>query len=154
MDADIDYRVGGSFTVENVDPTQLDAVVDTIKQSISQETGIPTSSIDVNYNEGVVDYTITTDMYDKSSNIKENVLNDVSFVDAIETSLENVDSNIAVSSPEVNDAVIAEIDFIVEARAAVDMTSATNNLRTEFSEDGFTVEKAKGTTVGRQLSIF
>ena len=47
---DINYEVKGSFTVENVDPAQEDHVEELIKNSVSQQTGVPTDDINIKYN--------------------------------------------------------------------------------------------------------
>ena len=144
--ADINYEVTGGFMVENVDSSQADDVLDTIKNSISQLTGIPVSDVDVNYNSdtGEVQYTLKTDTYDDSNNTKENIDNDA-FSDAIKASLSSIDSNINVTSPHVDDAVAADINITVDAKDLIDINDATNNLSTDFVRDGFIVEKAEGT---------
>ena len=146
IDANIEYEVSGSFKVENADSTPADIIEETVKTSISQQTGIPVGDIHVDYNSdtGLVEYTIDSDSYNASNDIRESI-NDQTFSDTIEDSLENVDSNIDVTSPQVNDSVEAAIEIFVDGKnASVDMNTATNNLITEFSDDGFTVERADG----------
>ena len=143
--ADINYEVSGGFTVENVDPSQVDDVVDTIKNSISQLTGVSVSEIAISYNgdSGEISYTIQSETYDESNSIQENISND-SFANEIKTSLSDVDSHIDTTSPRVDESIVADINIIVDGKDTVDMDKATNNLGAKFSEDGFDVEKAEG----------
>ena len=156
IDADINYEVSGSFTVENADSTQADIVKDAIKTSISQQTGVPIDDIVVDYNSdtGLVEYTLVTGSYNESNDIKENI-NDQSFSGAIEDTLKNVDSNIGVTSPKVNNSVVADIQLVVDGKdASVDMNVATNNLMTELSDGGFNVERADGNINSIKSSYF
>ena len=144
--AEINYEVTGSFTVENADPSQADAIKQIIKDSISQQTGVPVSDIDVSYNNdtGEVRYSVQTESYDDSSGIKEDIKADL-FTNTIKSILEKVDSNIDVISPTVDDAVVADIDIVVDATDAVaDINNATNYLSTKLADDGFRVERSKG----------
>ena len=66
-----------------------------------------------------------------------------SFADAIETNLENVDSNIDISNPAVEDSIVAVIDIVVDGKdAAIDKTKSTNDLSNEL--EGFTVLNSDG----------
>ena len=57
--------------------------------------------------------------------------------------MDNVDSNIDISSPKVSDTITANIAIIADTkRLPVDMNDATTNLSAELSDDGFTIEKA------------
>ena len=146
VDIEIDYEVGGSFTVENSDPTKAEVIIDQIRNSISEQTGVPVSDVDVDFNSdsGLVEYKIKTDSFDDSNDIKENIDTD-SFTDNIETLLENIDSNMNVTSPEVNERISADINIVVDAKdSTVDLADATNKLSTEFTNDGFDVKNAKG----------
>ena len=151
---DIAYEVTGSFAVENVDPSQANVIEETIKNSISQETGVPTTDIDVKYNSntGVIEYTVKSDSYDKSNDIKDSVIDD-SFTDTIQNDLDIVDSNIIVTSPQVNDSITADINIVVDGEDIIDMDDATNALSNELTQDGFTVDKAEGTQIIRCNSV-
>ena len=143
---EIDYEVSGSLTVENVNPTQSDLVVDTVRQAISQQTGVPVSDIEVQYDSdtGKLDYKLKSDSYNESTALKTSIDND-SFTNAIESSLETIDGNIDVTSPEVSDAILADISLLVDTEnATVDMKNATTKLKADLSTDGFTIDKADG----------
>ena len=59
--------------------------------------------------------------------------------------LKNVNDNIDVTTPKVNDSVVVDIIVAVDGKdATVDMDTANNNLNTEFSDDGFTVVRSEG----------
>ena len=145
IETDINYEVSGTFIVENADPAKAAIVEDTIKNSISQQTGVPVSDIDVDYNidTGEVSYTVQTESYTESNGIKENIDND-SFTNEIKTSLSDIDNNIDISSPTVGESIVAGINIVVDGKDTVDINEAINNLTTKFSSDGFDVEKAEG----------
>ena len=143
---DIDYKASGSFTVENVDPTQAEAVEDAITTSISEQTGVPVNDIEVEYNAdtGVVQYSINTDSYNASNDVKENI-NNKSFADTIEGSLKKIDTNVDVTSPDVNDSIVADINIVVDTKdSKIDMDKVTNKLSSELSDNGFTIKQAEG----------
>ena len=76
--------------------------------------------------------------------LKQNVDNEL-FIPAIEASLHNVDSDIAVTSPTVSDSIVADIQLIVDTKdSAVDITDANAKLSTELFSNGFKIEKAEG----------
>ena len=152
---DVDYDVSGSFTVENADPSQSDVVEDTIRQSISKQTGIPVTDIDVNYNSdtGEVEYTISSNSYDDSNAIKGNIEND-SFTDTIEADLQSSDEDLDLSSAEINDEILANINIIIDVKDSnADLSVATANLASELSADGFTLDKRDVITDASSLNL-
>ena len=140
---DIDYEISGNFILENVDPTQANLVEDTIRNSISQQAGVPFTDVEVNFDTdtGVVEYKVKTDIFDETNNIKDQLYND-QFTTNVESSLENIDSNINLSSPEVSDKILADINIVVDTEDV--MKNASDRLSQELSTDGFTVEKTEG----------
>ena len=144
---DIDYEVSGSLTLGNVDPIKIDAVEDTVRNSISQQTGVPISDVDVDYNSdtGVVEYKVKTDSYEESSGIQADFTENT-FSDEIGANLKTVDNNIDVISAAVNDSIVSNFNIVADVEdSSVDLKDVTDKLRTEFLDDGFTVTKAEGT---------
>ena len=141
--------------VENVDPAQAGDVEETIKNTISQQIGVPIGDLDVDYNTdtGEVKYTVQTDSYAESNGIHANIDND-SFTNAIKSSLSGVDSGINVTSPMVEDDVVANVNIVVDGKDIIDINDATNNLSDKFSDDGFIVQKAEGRLVFLSISHF
>ena len=126
VNTDIAYEVSGGFTIDNADPTQKDAFEDIIRNTISRQAGVPVDDVKVAFNSvtGEVAYTLKTGSYNDSNGIKVNIKDD-SFTDAIERDLEAVNSNIDITSPQVNDAIVADVSMVVDAKDSTsDITAA------------------------------
>ena len=145
VNADVDYEVTGSFTVNNAESTKQDSVTETIRNSISEQTDVPVGDINVTYNPetGSVEYTVETDSYNKSNDIKGKI-GEEAFSEVIATELTKIDSDINISSPVVSDKISVDIDIVVDGKGSVDTEVATNNLSSDFTKNGFTVENADG----------
>ena len=49
VNIDIAYEVSGRFAIDNADPTLEDVIEESIKDSISQQSGVPIAGIIVDY---------------------------------------------------------------------------------------------------------
>ena len=127
VNTNVGYEVSGSFTVENVDPSQADVIEKSVRESISKQTDIPVNEIDVKVNSdtGIVEYTVSSDSYDVTNTAKENIVTDT-FIDTIEATLQSIDNDVNITSAEINDEILADINIIVDRKDySSDMSDAT-----------------------------
>ena len=140
---DDNYFVEGKIQLDTYDEDKIDDIISSIKDSISEVTGVTSKKIEVSVNKetGVMSYKVKSDSFDTASDILDKTLSptfEAELTDSINNKLENVTSVVdIVADNDVHFEVIASIDA---SKATADVSKATQDINDIFNDFVIVVE--------------